>query len=179
MRKALLGTVVGTLVLSALPAQAGGFVGASYGTTDWEATVQNQSFDADDSSWKLWGGFGETFFGFEAGWVDFGTFDYSDAGGNRAVADASAWDAFIYGRIPIKFFEVFGKLGYSYWDLDQVATVSGAGTFSVNDSDFDFVWGAGIGFNFGKHIGIRLEYEDFDIGDDSTELATLGVILRL
>ena len=59
--------------------------------------------------------------------------------------------------------------------MDLSGTLSG----SNDDSGTDSAYGAGAAFIFGKHLGIRAEYEQFNVADtDKTDMVSVGVDLR-
>ena len=171
-------TVVAALAVP--PAHAGGFVGGSLGSTDvdWNAPFTNLDFGDDDSSWKIFGGWGIKYFGLEVSYIDFGQF-VDENSGTVARTDLQGLDAFFYGRFPFaKFFEVFAKAGLVYWDEDS--TFQSSNAFARRDTTGnDFAYGAGVGFNFGKHFGLRVEYEVFEIENtDDVTLTSAGVLFR-
>jgi opacity protein-like surface antigen len=62
-----------------------------------------------------------------------------------------------------------------FWDSDT--KVSGSG--SDSDSGNDTAYGAGLEFIFGKHFGVRGEYERYDIQDtDKVETYSVGADFR-
>ena len=83
-------------------------------------------------------------------------------------------DIFVLGVIPIGRFELYGKVGYGYWDSDFT---SGGMTQSTDDSDA--AYGVGVAVKFAKLIAIRAEYELFEIeGIDDLTMASIGIDLR-
>jgi hypothetical protein len=137
------------------------YVGGSYGNTTLQADVSNIDFDADDPGWKVFAGFRFLrFLGVEGGYVDLG----SPSDGNISV-DLKGWDVAGMGILGLGPVDIFAKYGAFRWDSD----VTNAGS----DSGTDQVYGVGLGFHFG-HIGIRGEYEKFDV-DNTDDLYMVSV----
>lgn len=147
------------------------YAGASVGDTSIKVDDSAGNFDASATSFKAFAGFDfKRFLGVEGGYVDFGSPDDS-VGGTDVSISATAWDAFIVGKLPIgDHFDIFGKLGLVFWDSD--VKIQGSG--SDSDSGNDTVWGFGLDFIFGKHFGVRGEYEVFNI-EDTDDVAMLSV----
>lgn len=162
-------------VSAALAGEA--FVGAAVGKTGFEVSDQGVSFDESDDSYKIYGGFRFLkFFGVEGSYVDFGS-PTDTIAGDEVTIDATAWDAFAVGILPLGFFEIFGKVGMVAWDAD--VKISGTGNDTDSDSGTDPAYGVGIAFKLGKLLAIRAEYERFDIEDtDQVDMASVGLDFR-
>jgi OOP family OmpA-OmpF porin len=177
LRKVLM--VAGALLLGSTVTMAGPFyVGASAARTNLQASDQGGSFDTNTSSYKLYAGFRfMKFFGIEASYVSFGSPSDSDAGIDLSV-DATAYDLFAVGVLPMgKHFEVFAKAGYFRWD--RTTDTSGAVNGSSSDSGSDPVYGVGAAFKFGKHLAVRVEYEEYKMSDvDKLTQGSAGVDFR-
>ncbi len=79
----------------------------------------------------------------------------------------------------------FVKLGYHSWELDALSTVTTTGTLSNTSttsvvtgtaSGTDLLFGVGINFEFSDALGLRLEYESFDIGSNTSLLSDISVL---
>lgn len=152
------------------------YFGASVGDTSVKVDDSAGDFDGSATSYKVYGGYRfMKFFGVEGSYIDFGSPDDS-VGGTDVKIDATGWDAFAVGVLPIgDHFEVFGKLGLLFWDTD--IHIQGSG--SDSDSGNDTVWGLGAAFIFGKHLGVRAEYELFNIEDtDDVSMFSVGAEWR-
>ncbi len=161
-----------SLVATSTPAHADFYVGASYLSTNADFTSAVEDFSLDDSGWKAFAGW--TFFkfvGVELTYRDLGTFEDSSASGS-VNADLKAWDGAVRGIIPLAWFEIFGKVGYA--DITSEGGISG---ISFDESDWKLYYGAGVGFNFLGHFGIRAEWEKYDT-DDSLESFSLGALIK-
>ena len=173
--------IVSALTFCALcvPAWAGGgYLGASYLNTgaDFEAALE--TFDSSSSGWKVFGGYDVAeYFGVEVTYYDLGSFDESS---NLESIDASIKVLDLSGRaiLPLgKRFELFGRLGYSRVELDYQQTI-GPVSGSVSTTDWELLYGAGLTLKLGERLGIRAEYEAWDV---ETSLSTwgLGLIFRM
>lgn len=158
----------GLLISGSALADSGPYFGGSIGNTSLEANISDPdigdfTFDENDFSWKLFGGYtfdlGAIDLGIEAGYVDLGgpsvTFLTEEFG-----LDVTAWDAFAVAGFDLGPIGLFAKLGMISWD----AELSFAG-FDVGSEDgTDTAYGVGAAFNLGS-FQIRAEYEVFDISD--------------
>jgi OOP family OmpA-OmpF porin len=155
------------------------YVGAGAGYGSQEFTINTQDFKDNTTAWKGFVGYRfMRFVGFEAAYVDFGkaSDELNFGGGNTSVdAKTHGETAEITGTLPLgDFFEIYGKAGYLWWNTD----VSGASS-SNSSSGHDPVYGAGAAIIVAKKVGIRLEYEKFDIKDTkSVYLTTIGLEWR-
>jgi OOP family OmpA-OmpF porin len=158
-------------------AHAGIFVGASVGSSGVDVQDSSVDFSESATGYKAFGGFRiMKFFAVEGGYVDFGSPEGSAGGGTDVKVSATGWDVMGVGTLPLgKHFEIFGKAGFILWDSD----VDSSGSGSASDSGNDFMYGAGVAFKFGKHLAVRLEYEQFDVSDiDTVDLTSAGVEFR-
>ena len=168
------------MLLAALPAVAaerGFFAGAGIGqmTTDVDDVWgSNYNFDESDTGFKIFGGY--KFFewlGVEGAYIDGGEpsvkksypgeSESLEIGVNTLVASA------IFA-LPIgEKFELFIKPGWAYWDSQTTYRYSSTSTsFKVSDDDGGaaFFIGAGGSFNFTENLGMRVEYEWFDVAPE-------------
>lgn len=60
-------------------------------------------------------------------------------------------------------FDVFGQLGVISWDADFR-------TFNNDETDEDFMYGAGLGVNFSDHWRMVVKHERFDFDANTTSL---------
>lgn len=187
--------VTGAL-LAASPAfaadDAGFYVGAGLGQSSVKVDiVEGADFDASSTAFKLFGGY--QFFkylGVELEYIDAGDADDSwsyDSGTFterlKATIGFSGFNTSAVGILPIgEKFNLFAKLGFIYWDADlklQYTYTDIKGSFSESerdsDSGTDFSWGIGGTFKITPNLGVRAEYQDFDIAEaDRTDLWTIS-----
>ena len=152
-----------------LGAGIGQFDVAIDGIDNLDDTISN--FDADDTAWKLFGGYRfNRYFALEGAYVDFGKpsdrFSAAGSSGNYSVG-FSGLAPYVVGTYPIgnSSFEIFGKLGYYFYDVEVDANFDdlGGDVFNSDNSGEDFLWAAGIGMTFLQHLNVRLEYENVDV----------------
>ena len=166
-----------------LPASAGeGYVGLSYIDTeaDFGTSASGVSYDASSDGWKLFGGYNlMKYFGVEATYYSLGSFDET-IGSESISADVQVFDLCGRGILPIgKVFSVFARLGYSSVkvDLDVTDTVPMPMTNSASTTDWELLYGIGIGVNLGRNFGLRAEWESWDV-ETSLDAWSLGVVYR-
>jgi OOP family OmpA-OmpF porin len=158
-------------------AQAEVYVGAGYLSTDSELETAFDDFDTDDSSYKFYGGFNfAKFLGFEASYRDLGTHQQTV---NTSIVDLDleALDISARGRLPLgKRATLFAKVGY--------ANITAEGSFdfngvieSIDDDEWEMLYGAGIDVNLGDRFGLRAEWEEYDI-DDTLNSFSAGAFFR-
>jgi len=170
----LLGLLV--LVAGAASAEPGFSVGASAGYAKIEDSDSGFSFDASDTGYKLFGAY--TFasnFGIEGGYIDFGA-PSDNILGQTGEIDASGWNLYGVGTIPLsESFDIFAKAGMISWDADSRVD----GVFVGSDDGNDLALGIGARLNAGRSLGIRSEFDWFDISDaDSVWMLSVGVEFR-
>ena len=75
---------------------------------------------------------------------------------------------YVVGTLPVGPVELFAKAGYLFYDVK----VDVDDLDIEDDSNEDFVYGAGIGVTMFEHLHARLEYEVIDLGevDDANAL---------
>jgi OOP family OmpA-OmpF porin len=158
-------TVATILVFAAcMPAIAQeAYVGASYLSSSGEFDTSVGTFDPDADGWKIFGGTTfNKFFGMELTYYDLGDLDDAE-GANTFSADISVYDLSFRGILPLgQRFELFGKVGYSYVDLDSTLTGPLA-TATASASDWELIYGAGVALKLGKSFGLRAEWEAWDV----------------
>ena len=152
----------------------GVYVGGAY---SW-ATVDTEYVNADllddnASAYKLFLGYEfPRFLGLEAGYVDFGSYDISFASQAAHEVSSTGWTAALTGYIPLgKFFTVYGKVGYFFWDAEFDAADD---LGDLVDNGEDPFYGAGLRVNFDR-FSILGEYEKFDSNELSSDLFSLGI----
>lgn len=159
---------------------SGPYIGAGYGQFDTK--VENlegvdealEDVDTDDSAFKAFFGWRfNKFLALEADYIDLGNpegnFDASGTSGDYEL-ELAGFAGYVIGSFPIGIFELSGKVGYYFHDVDLTIDLEniGSGDGDVLDSSDDgeaFVYGVGAGVTFLDHINAKLEYEAMDIDD--------------
>ena len=124
--------------------------------------------DDDDHAWKLFAGYRfNQNFAIEAAYIDFGgpddRFSASGSSGDYRV-ELNGLAPYLIGTLPIGPVELFGKVGYYFYDVDLRADLDdlGGDVFQSNSSGEDLLYGFGVGMTFVERLNARLEYEKID-----------------
>jgi hypothetical protein len=172
-----IGLFIALGVLCALPTDAqppkgfliGGSVGQSYYDTELE-DVGGEHFKLNDQdfAYKLFAGYRFGFLAIEGGYRDLGKVE--DKEGDIVFrTETTGLDLALLGMLPIGPVDVFARAGAIVWDSEWYA-----GNIGSTESDTDFMWGVGGAFRLGG-LGIRLEWEQFEIDPDSIGMLSAGV----
>jgi OmpA-OmpF porin, OOP family len=85
---------------------------------------------------------------------------------------------YVVGTIPLGIFELFGKVGYYFYDVDLEVNsdTSGLPDLDSSSSEEDLLYGGGVGVTLFEHLNVRLEYEliDSDVLDDADAIWLSG-----
>jgi opacity protein-like surface antigen len=154
----LFGTATGASTVFANPtAGPHAYIGANYGGYK----DRGGDFDEDDDFKEaLIGAQVNQFLGFEASYIDFGSF-----GGDVGKADVDGYGLAVVGRIPLtEQLGIYAKAGQIFWDAD----VRVAGLKQSYDGDEPF-FGVGADIKVSEHFVVALEYDRYKIDlEDST-----------
>ena len=178
-------------LLAATQASAQAFVGGSFGKSDIDSEITDGlitsgSVDGKDTGFKVFGGYMfNRHFGVEGAYVNLGEVSYSGdffglpvTGGKVEV---SGFNVAALGSYPItEQFSVFGKIGLFIWEVEASDTTGGV-PFSAKEDGTDISFGVGLGYNFTRNLGVRLEWERFKVEAVSkadADLISLGVVWR-
>jgi OOP family OmpA-OmpF porin len=186
---------VATTVLAASPAFAaddtGFYVGAGLGnfSIDSDSIYAGRDFDGSDIGFKVFGGYQfMKWLAVEAEYIDGGEPDDVFRSPSfpddrlKASVGVSGFTGSAVGILPIgESFNVFGKLGFIYWDTDGSAKIRDQGgtivKTSVSDDGTDFAWGVGGTWNFAENFGARIEYQGFEISNtNSVDFASASIV---
>jgi hypothetical protein len=142
-------------------AQAGPYIGASWGAY----SIDESNLDDNDDLWKAYAGY--TFndiIGVEGTWVDF-----SRAGTGSSSFEADGWGLSAVVALPLPIVPtIFAKAGQFWWDSETAV-----GGLPAGDDGNDPFFGAGI--VFGGPLGLRLEWERYDIADIDVDSYSIGI----
>jgi opacity protein-like surface antigen len=158
--------------------EKGFYVGAGVGQFNVDindiSDVDNavEKLDDSDTSWKAFAGWRfNPYISLEADYIDFGkpgdNFNATGTSGNYELA-VSGFAPYLIGTLPLGPVELFGKVGYYYYDVDVKVNIDQptAPDIDSSHSKEDIVYGVGVGITLFEHLNARLEYERLD----STEL---------
>lgn len=157
-------------------ASAGGYLGAGAGITtvdvcdDVTTVFPGLNCDDEDTGLKIFGGFkANEHFAIEGLWADLGEVSVSGPGGSGTVG-VDGFGIAAVGIIPLnEKFGIFGKLGMFMWDLS-----GGGGLSAASDDGTDLMFGAGVSWNLTEKLGLRAEWERFDIDGDDIDFLSIG-----
>jgi opacity protein-like surface antigen len=128
-----------------------------------------QRIDDDDNAWKAFVGWRlNPYFSFELNYVDFGNpsdrFETSGSSGDYQI-ELSGFQPAVYGTFPLGPVELFGKLGYYFYDvnLDVDFDIGDDDEFLDSDtSEEAWSYGFGVGATILERLAVKLEYEKID-----------------
>ena len=148
-------------------AETGAYGGVSIGSSVVKETSEGMTFKGNDFAWAAWGGymFSDNF-GIEAGWADWGKADDRIPIGQgqslTAEIDASGYQVVLLGVVPLNDnIDLLGKAGVAVWDSEYFLESVSIG----KDDGTDLALGIGARWNLESGIGIRAEFEWYDIPD--------------
>jgi opacity protein-like surface antigen len=112
------------------------------------------------------------FIGGDLEYIDGGTVRDGDFG-----IDSTGFNVSVKGNWPVtEQFDVFGKVGYYFWDAD--IDVTGNSGQESNESGSDVSWGIGAGWNFTENLGLVAEYQWFTVEEADSTLWSGGIIWK-
>lgn len=154
---AMLGAAAMAVSAGALAQQTmpGWYVGGDFGKVDIE--------DEDDTGWRIVGGYQiNRNFAAELGYSSL--FD-------KDGVDLTAWELVGIAAFPVaNQFSVFGKLGLAMWDVDAGALGSDDGT--------DLTFGLGVQYDFTPKLGLRAQWQRYDVSDADADVYSVGIVYK-
>lgn len=150
--------------------------GASIGYASIEDNEQGFDFDAQDTGYKFFARYTfADYLAFEGGYVDFGE-PKDEFAGLSGMIDAEGWSLYGVGALPLgESVELFGKVGVISWDADSIID----GLLVGADDGNDLALGIGASWNADGAVGIRAEFDWFDIPQaDNVWMASVGLVVR-
>jgi outer membrane immunogenic protein len=118
----------------------------------------------------------------EAAYVNLGepgdAISSSGRNGDYSVK-ADGFSPSVIGSFPLGPVELFGKVGYYFYDVDASVSLDNGQVFSGKSSGNDFVYGGGVGITFLQHLHVRAEYERFNLDNaDSSDTVWVSAAWR-
>lgn len=179
--------VISAVVLAgfSLPANADWYGAASLGRTDLQENVCSDlsalgftpcSEDKTDTGWKLSvGNQFNTNAALEFGYADLGEAKFNAAGVGCSL-EADGFHASLVGSLPMaNQFSFTGRVGLFRWNADVSCSAGGASA-SADESGTDLTFGVGVRYDMTKSVGLRGEWERFDLDDADVDMLSLGLI---
>jgi len=157
------------------------------------AGMANTGFSANetDTGFKLFGGYRfHPNFAVEGGYAELGKFSASGTvttfnfvpivplPTKVTIEVGQGLHLTVVGNVPLaNQFSVFGRLGAYNMRTEMKVTVSGISS-SESARNTGFLLGAGVGYDFTRNVGMRVEWEQFNkVGDkDKTGQGDVGLL---
>ncbi|MGD2119250.1 MAG: outer membrane beta-barrel protein [Chromatiales bacterium] len=200
-KKVFASSIAATLLAVSATSQAADnqwYVGIGGGWTDTDTGISSltgtASLDEEDTGYKIFAGynFNENI-ALEGFYVDLGEATLTGNNGDTFVLGGTTYaftvnnarvssegTAFgVGGKFTYPFnetFNVFGKLGLAFWDIDGTVSGSGLATSSVDDDGTDAYFGVGAGLKFADSWEVRAEAERYDFGGDDVDFVSLSIV---
>jgi hypothetical protein len=193
MRKVILLTV---LMLRATAARADNgsfYLGAGVTSNSLTDDTYFLQTDLKNNKWKAFAGVRPfKWVAIEAEYIDIGSGGNSLNGNddyNTTHADSSAWAAYAVGFLPVPLpvVEFYGKVGIARSKLNSSLSTfikdfppspSNPETTSTSSAGTGLAVGIGVQAHI-SIVGVRLEYEAFEVNRDYAKVASLSVFLTL
>lgn len=163
--------------------------------------IDNVSVDVDDSDtgFKVFGGYRfNDFVALEAAYVDLGSIEASISGdgtfdggegsepfsfSGSASADVKGYGVnAIVGYPVLGLVNVFASVGAFRWESDASGSITATDgidseTYSASASDdgIDIKYGVGARMTFLDHLGVQVEWENYDVGSSDVDLLSASV----
>ena len=157
---------------AALAADNGFYVGlaSSEVSSDYAVSSLSSSGADDDRGLKAIVGFRPLdSFAIEANYVDMGETNVPISFPPSTLSiDSQALSVSAVGLVALPLVDLYGRIGISSWESE--ASFLGG---TQKESGSDPTYGAGAQFRVGS-FALRVEYERFDLDDDSSDLVSLG-----
>jgi OOP family OmpA-OmpF porin len=151
------------------------YLGVGAGEAEYK---DSNAADDTDTAWKAFLGFDvNKIIGIEAGYVDLGKITGAGFGpgpGLGGDVETTGWN--IDARVGFPFAQdrasVFAKAGTFYADVERQAV-----GLSIDDTSWELTYGVGAEFDFARNVGIRAEWERFEIDDNDAMIGEQDVDL--
>jgi len=96
--------------------------------------------------------------GFELDYINLGDPSGAVVPGRNVDASVDGFAPYVIGTVPLgRYFEVFGRLGYYFYDATRGVDDGLGGRAEFDEESEDLVWGGGIGANVGESAPHRLD----------------------
>lgn len=167
--------VVAMLAVSSSGHADGGYVGLGVGQSE----INQGLFGEYGDGFKVFGGYrAHPNFAVEAAYMNFGE-PSEDLFGIQKEYEACAAAVWAKGLWPAtRNIELFGKVGWAYWEAESYTSVFGSPTVKKSWEGNDFTWGVGVAFNQWDKFSIQLEYEDVNADLDTITLWSISGLYR-
>jgi opacity protein-like surface antigen len=123
-----------------------------------------EGWDESDDTYKFFAGYRlNRFLSFELAYINLGEPSGAVVPGFNVDSAVDGFAPYVIGTIPLgKWFEVYGRLGYYFYDATLGVEDELGDRVQFDEESEDLVYGAGVCLNVGEMLNIRFEYEKFD-----------------
>lgn len=137
------------------------------------------SCETEDTGFKLFGGYRfNRNFALEAGYANLGETRAAHIAIGNETDEITTLLFDVVGVLPLnEQFSLFGKIGVHAWQVEQSGTIFGM-PFSDSADGTDLTFGLGAQYDFNEKLGIRAEWERFDVDNTDVDLLSAGVVFR-
>jgi len=149
--------------LSAQDFYVGAGIGNTFYGTEWNLQDEVKKLDENATGYKFFAGFSTPLiFSVEGGYRHFGSIEVKELD-FTFESETSGWDVYGMARFEVLYLlDVFAKAGMVFWKTESKEIAQ-----ALDENGSGFAWGVGAGVGLGP-IGVRLEYENFNIKDPLT-----------
>jgi OmpA-OmpF porin, OOP family len=170
-KKIIIGLATITLLCGSLPSYAGLYAGGGVGyfrINDQDFLNEDEDLRDNRDAWKAFFGINiNDVLGFEVSHVDFG-----DSSDGSASLEASGHTFAATLGFPVgDSSSLYLKAGKLYWDMNA----SIADIISVSDDGDDSFVGIGMRFGGNPGLGLKIEYEQYAIGDTDIDMPSVSL----
>jgi outer membrane immunogenic protein len=167
---------VAALSLATVPAafadeNAGWYLGGGIG--EFNAQIDDldelddgiEGWDESDNTYKFFAGYRvNPFLSFELAYINLGEPSGAVVPGFNVDSAVDGFAPYVIGTIPLgKWFEVYGRLGYYFYDATVGVENELDDRVEFDEESEDLVYGAGVGLNLAERLNIRFEYEKYEL----------------
>ena len=157
-------------------AQEGFYVGAGAHRSSFDASSPGANFSINNNSYKAALGLRNKYGAFEIGYSDLGKVDEQN-GAQSVHAEGNIWTAsFLYIFPFSKWFELSLQAGYGRWSSKTEGS-DGITMVASDDHGDNFIYGLGIGFNFGAHAALRVDYNRYGDFGNAQNVDDVGAMI--
>jgi len=150
---------------------AGFYMGGGLG----RAREEFFTFNGDDTSYRLFGGYSfNRFIAAEAGYIDNGKVGDTMNGVYQSL-EMQGFYASGLAKWPIgNHFAPFAKLGVIFHDDTRKVSIGTQVLSTDSSSDPDFIFGGGLEFKLGDKFRLRAEYEKVNMPDTAFDIVSFS-----
>jgi hypothetical protein len=141
----------------------GAGIGNTFYATEWSLQDEINKLDENSTGYKFFAGITTPLFvDIEGGYRHFGTIEATELNVSFE-SQTTGWDVYALAKFELLYIiDVFAKAGMLFWKTENTIIAE-----TLDETGSGFAWGVGAGVGLGP-IGVRLEFENFQIEDPVT-----------